>query len=582
DWETAWAEQLAQRERHLSKNGNLSTLKRGSEGNVSTATHSIHRYIELALVADQRFMEYWRGTDFELYLLTLLNMVADLYHDASIGNLIDVVVVRMIYLIAEAEENLHITSNADADIITFSEWAYSINSPHTDHPSHFDIAVLISRRDFCKGGIQCGLAGIAHVAVACDPTKAAALVEDRGLIAGITITHEVGHVIGALHDELETTGCPPIDTDGSSFIMAPLTRLYSLRWSICSRQTITIFLNSPRSDCLINDPKDRPIKYQYPNMLPGAMYGSNFQCHMIAPTSVTCDLGGFLTCDILWCDTGSRCFSRNSPPAEGTRCGPNKWCIRKKCVPMGSRPSAINGGWGNWRPSGLCSRTCGGGVHITERECDNPRPSNGGRYCLGERRRIDICNVQPCDPSRPSFRASQCSEHDFQNSLKDGLRHTWHPVIKDDLEACMLYCINEYKKLFQMGLIKDGTPCKSGTNNMCISGRCRKVGCDWVLDSGAIEDRCHICQGDGTQCTVIEGDYNETKGYGYAKVVTIPKSAKGIKVFERGPSQNSLAVKLEHYDDYCLNGDLLIYKGPESKQEEIEIKGPIHDDIQIQ
>ncbi|KAK0074061.1 hypothetical protein PV326_012777, partial [Microctonus aethiopoides] len=473
DWETAWAEQLAQRERHLSKNGNLSTLKRGSEGNVSTATHSIHRYIELALVADQRFMEYWRGTDFELYLLTLLNMVADLYHDASIGNLIDVVVVRMIYLIAEAEENLHITSNADADIITFSEWAYSINSPHTDHPSHFDIAVLISRRDFCKGGIQCGLAGIAHVAVACDPTKAAALVEDRGLIAGITITHEVGHVIGALHDELETTGCPPIDTDGSSFIMAPLTRLYSLRWSICSRQTITIFLNSPRSDCLINDPKDRPIKYQYPNMLPGAMYGSDFQCHMIAPTSVTCDLGGFLTCDILWCDTGSRCFSRNSPPAEGTRCGPNKWCIRKKCVPMGSRPSAINGGWGNWRPSGLCSRTCGGGVHITERECDNPRPSNGGRYCLGERRRIDICNVQPCDPSRPSFRASQCSEHDFQNSLKDGLRHTWHPVIKDDLEACMLYCINEYKKLFQMGLIKDGTPCKSGTNNMCISGRCR-------------------------------------------------------------------------------------------------------------
>ncbi|KAK0075812.1 hypothetical protein PV326_011258, partial [Microctonus aethiopoides] len=49
DLEKAWAEQLAKRERRLMENDNLSTLKRETEGNVSTTTHSIHRYIEFAL-----------------------------------------------------------------------------------------------------------------------------------------------------------------------------------------------------------------------------------------------------------------------------------------------------------------------------------------------------------------------------------------------------------------------------------------------------------------------------------------------------------------------------------------------------
>ena len=29
-----------------------------------------------------------------------------------------------------------------------------------------------------------------------------------------------------------------------------------------------------------------------------------------------------------------------------------------------------------------CSRTCGGGVKKTTRECDNPEPTNGGRYLV--------------------------------------------------------------------------------------------------------------------------------------------------------------------------------------------------------
>lgn len=43
------------------------------------------------------------------------------------------------------------------------------------------------------------------------------------------------------------------------------------------------------------------------------------------------------------------------------------------CVPIEDQPAPIDGQWGNWTEYNECSRTCGGGVSIASRECDNPR-----------------------------------------------------------------------------------------------------------------------------------------------------------------------------------------------------------------
>lgn len=61
---------------------------------------------------------------------------------------------------------------------------------------------------------------------------------------------------------------------------------------------------------------------------------------------------------------------------------------------MGSRGDVVNGGWGNWGSMGKCSRTCGGGIQFAERECNTPAPKNGGRYCVGERKKFSICNTK--------------------------------------------------------------------------------------------------------------------------------------------------------------------------------------------
>lgn len=56
----------------------------------------------------------------------------------------------------------------------------------------------------------------------------------------------------------------------------------------------------------------------------------------------------------------------------------------------------VDGGWSLWGPWQQCSRTCGGGVEFSYRECTNPVPQNGGKYCEGQRVQYQSCNTQPC------------------------------------------------------------------------------------------------------------------------------------------------------------------------------------------
>ncbi|XP_011645843.1 A disintegrin and metalloproteinase with thrombospondin motifs 12-like [Pogonomyrmex barbatus] len=595
NWESAWAEQLAKRQMQLMENNSLGAKR---DTAVSSGTYSIHRYIEIGLIADRRFLDFHNSTDYEQYLLTIMNMVSDFYHDSSVGNQIDVVLVRMIYLEKEKEEiDLLISPNAENTLESFAKWAEKINPKDDTHPNHYDIAVLVTRYDICSEETNCDLMGLAHVAAACDSEKAACINEDSGLLLGIVVAHEVGHVMGCSHDEPETSGCPSMDTDDSYFIMSPIVFLYTIRWSSCSRRFITAFLESGLGDCLNDNPRNPPEKLKYPNMLPGAMYDAAFQCDMQFPGSKVCPQSQASGCETLWCLVNASCYSLGTPKADGTKCGENKWCIHKKCVDMGTRPAAVHGGWGKWGPMGSCSRTCGGGLKYSERECDNPVPANSGRYCIGERRRLFTCNTTPCDPTKPPYRAVQCSEHDNEEILTDGL-HQWKPYIDPKLEPCALYCINEKQTYVKISpTANDSTPCKAGTNYMCISGTCRKVGCDWMIDSEAIEDKCGICKGDGTKCRVVKGEFTETVPQSaYVTIVTIPKGARSVQILERKPSENILAVKLAKNKTYCINGEnrefrsgdyecagtMLIYTHPEPDKEVIDMKGPISEDIEIQ
>ena len=106
-----------------------------------------------------------------------------------------------------------------------------------------------------------------------------------------------------------------------------------------------------------------------------------------------------------------------------------------------------------------------------------------------------------------------------------------------------------------------------------------------MIDSYAIEDKCGVCKGDGTECSPVVGEFTETSlesgknsvivftacqmesrefllviyrcffFAAYVKIVTIPKGARSVQVSERKPSENILAVRLAKDKTYCINGD---------------------------
>uniref|UniRef100_A0ABD2XC34 Peptidase M12B domain-containing protein n=1 Tax=Trichogramma kaykai TaxID=54128 RepID=A0ABD2XC34_9HYME len=391
-WEKSWYNQFFRVQSKAAVGTSKLDKREINERNFKT--HSLFYSIKIAIIVDRTFLNFHTNINHEQYLLTIMSMVSNLYHESSIGNRIDIIVERIVYLeVEENEPNLHISRNAEKTLESFSGWVKKLNPTDPQNPSHFNVAVLVTRRDICAEGNNCDILGLAYVAAACDPDKAACISEDSGLLLGVVIAHEIGHTLGCAHDSENISGCPSQDSDDSFFVMSPIVSINTIRWSLCSRKFITSFFESGLGECLRNDPNNLPKKYKYPKLLPGAIYDANFQCQMDYANSTFCDLQEE-DCENLWCNVGKNTCKTKSPPADGTKCAEGKWCLRKKCVKVNSNKQAVNGGWGTWGPYGSCSHKCGGGIQLAERECNNPAPKNGGKYCTGERKKYNVCNAQ--------------------------------------------------------------------------------------------------------------------------------------------------------------------------------------------
>ncbi|NXO68769.1 ATS7 metalloproteinase, partial [Phainopepla nitens] len=513
---------------------------------------SREKWVETLVVADTKMVEFHGSANVEKYVLTVMNMVAGLFHHASIGNPINIAIVRLI-LLEHEEEDLKISHHADNTLKSFCKWQKSINVKGDSHPLHHDVAVLLTRKDICAAmNRPCETLGLSHVAGMCQPHRSCNINEDTGLPLAFTVAHELGHSFGIQHDG-SSNDCEPVGK--RPFIMSPqlLYDTSPLTWSRCSREYITRFLDRGWGLCLDDPPAQEVL--DFPLVPPGVLYDVGHQCRLqYGPYSTFCDDMDSV-CSTLWCTVGNTCHSKLDAAVDGTACGESKWCFNGECVPVGFRPEPIDGGWSSWSSWASCSRSCGAGVQSAERHCSHPTPKYGGRYCLGERKRFRICNVRRCPPGKPSFRQVQCSQ--FNPMLYKGKLYKWTPV-PNSMNPCELHCRPEHEYFAEKlrDAVVDGTPCydSDASRDVCINGICKNVGCDYEIDSHAVEDRCGVCHGDGSTCHTVHKTFEDSEGLGYVDIGIIPVGAREIRIEEVAEAGNFLALRSEDPEKYFLNG----------------------------
>ncbi|XP_043917142.1 ADAMTS-like protein 1 [Protopterus annectens] len=195
--------------------------------------------------------------------------------------------------------------------------------------------------------------------------------------------------------------------------------------------------------------------------------------------------------------------------------------------------------WDAWGPWSDCSRTCGGGASYSLRRCLN------GRNCEGRNIRYQTCSNVDCPPEVGDFRAQQCSAH---NDVRfHGMLYEWLPVYNDPENPCSLKCQATGTSLVVelAPKVLDGTRCYTESLDMCISGACQIVGCDHELGSTAKEDNCGLCNGDGSTCRLVRGQYKPQPGSHKMEdiVIAIPYGSRHVRLVLKGPGHLYLETK---------------------------------------
>ncbi|XP_073402755.1 ADAMTS-like protein 5 isoform X3 [Dendrobates tinctorius] len=239
--------------------------------------------------------------------------------------------------------------------------------------------------------------------------------------------------------------------------------------------------------------------------------------------------------------------------------------IQANCQKENRILHSVSGVWTTWGPWSDCSSSCGKGVTLRTHKCqrDNMEVS-----CVGEPRQYKSCQSMLCPEDSVPFRDVQCTLYNNRPIPGSSQRYHWVPFYGAPI-PCDLNCLAVgYNFYYTFGRVLDGTSCWPDSDGTCINGQCQTAGCDGILGSGVMNDRCGNCGGQNDSCVHIQDVYR------------LPYPLTALMSLSKGYVING-NWEISRSGVYKVAGTEVRYSRVTASHEFLEVLGPTNEDLYV-
>ncbi|XP_071159233.1 A disintegrin and metalloproteinase with thrombospondin motifs 4-like isoform X1 [Mytilus edulis] len=491
---------------------------------------SVPNILQTWIVADPSIQRFHGSVaETRSYIMNIMKNVHNLFKDRTLSTPLNIIVNKVEFLDGPLAEPK--TPDCVSSLCSFCRWAARRNHRNDNHKGISDVAIYITRDNETLDDLA-----VTHQGRMCDVDSSCLVAIDSGLVStAITMTHDLGHLFGMIHDENTPCGISRniMSTQGYTGSMG-------LHWSTCSSLALDKFLRSSRASCL----NDFPLQ-----IMPGRqkIYDRDQQCRFAHhDTSCTFNLPNKDPCESLACQVPGNEFKciTGAPMADKTDCykdGQLRWCMKGKCIPYTGqcKTSSHWSAWGAWSD---CSRPCGGGITHRRRTCRN-KQAVCAHDCIGEKEDVRLCNMKICKQNLNDLKTKWCESHNTETG-----NYQCHCIVTH--EGTWI----AYPDGFDL------YPSLSSHNiSKCFKGKLQSFGCDGKMRSGLKFDQCGVCNGDGSLCQEHHGQFTkyETLKDTPFLIHTVPAGSTGIIASNHNTDWTQIEAEYEEKAGTLRFGDVL-------------------------